>query len=439
MGIDIFGFARPEIILILGLLLALKLFLVQISMAPRVRMPKIFHLRGVSAVASMTIISWVVVAIYGKTGLTLTWVDFQGHRPAVERRLEEGTRESVRSIGYVATWFGELITGTYKDSSLIYAETRCAPPDGGLCLDQAAGGRPKNWRNLPLPAVPRTVVMIQAESLDYAALDMKVNGLSVTPFLSYLARHSLVLKTFAPHKVGSCNSDYEILNSRIAEQNVLYYTYIKDYPDSVIHLLDRKGYEPSVFHGLAGGLFNLREAYGAQGFKNFTFKEELIQEGYRPSPYIMEHVLDEDVLDSAAKKLSADERQAQFIITMTSHVPFIPARKEFKSAGGSFARYVTSLYYLDECLIEFYHRLPKGTLLIIWGDHGSDVSYPRGFAPSDRHVPFMVHVKGDDDWLEELRQAKWRNLRPGQTPGLSADSRIHTLCEISHYLRCLFW
>jgi len=435
LGIDIFGFARPEIIVILGLLLLLKLFLVQISMAPRPRMPKVFQLRGLSAVAAMTVICWVVMIIYGKTGLTQHWVDFKGHRPAVERRLEEGARESVRNIGYVATWFGELISGTYSDTSLIYAEVSCPDPDGKSCLE-GAEDEGKNWMGLPLPPLPSQVIMIQAESLDYAALDLRVNGLEVIPFLNGLARQSLLLRAFAPHKVGSCNSDYEILNSRIAEQNVLYYSYIKEYPDSVIRPLAEKGYRPAVFHGLGGGLFNLREAYEAQAFEEFHFKEDLLEEGYQPGPYIMEHILDEDLFRSAAGHLSDEVPKAQFIITMTSHVPFIPARPEFKSVGGSFARYVSSLNYLDRTLAEFYQKLPEGTLVVIWGDHGSDVDYPRGFVPGDRHVPFLVHVKGNDEWLKGLGQLATKELLSGRKP--SADGRVHSLCQLSHYLRCLF-
>ena len=435
LGIDIFGFARWEIILTLGVLLVIKLFLVRVSLVRRVHMPKLWQMRGIAAVICMTVISWVVVTIYGKTGLGLTWVDATGHRPAAERRLEEGARESVRSIGYLATWLGEFFSGNYKDTALIYAEARCQDPDGGACPGR--DGESGDWQGLPLPPLGPTVIIIQAESLDFAVLDMKVNGRTVTPFLNHLARDSVTLKVFAPHKVGSCNSDYEILNGRVAEQNVIYYTYIKDYPDSLIHQLAGRGYAPTVFHGLSGGLFNLREAYAAQGFTGFQFKEEMLAEGYRPGPYIMEHIVDEDVFDNAAEHLPADGPAAQFIVTMSSHVPFLPAWPEYKSAGGTFARYASSMSYLDRCLGEFYQQLPEGALLIIWGDHGSDVEYPRGFAPGDRHVPLLVHVKGREAWLSGLKNrgaGEW----PAREPGLAAGDRIFTLCELHFYLRRIF-
>ncbi len=434
LGFDIFGFARAEIILIVGALFALKVLLVQLSNLPDKRMPPMWTMRGITAVAGMAVVCMISILIYGKTGMSVFWVDSRGHRTATERRQEEGTTQAVRSIGYMATWIGEWLSGTYKDTALIYAETRC--PDPGLFCGDADEGC------LPLPPVGETVVMIQVESLDYAALDMRVNGHQVTPFLNLMARDSLVLRAFAPHKVGSCNSDYELLNARVASQNVIYYSYIKSYPDSVIHPLADKGYRPAVFHGLPGNIFNLREAYAQQGFVDFFFKEEMLAAGYGASQGIMEHVLDEGVFDMAANKLAIGGRQAQFIITMSSHIPFLPATPMFKSAGGTFARYVSSLRYLDQCLAAYYAKLPAGTLLIIWGDHGSDVSYPRGFPDNARRVPFLVHIKpggAGSDWLQGYQR---HPATPPELVGMMDDfppeTREFSLCELSFFLRRIF-
>jgi len=313
------------------------------------------------------------------------------------------------------------MSGTYQDTALIYAESRCQDPD----VNDA--GRGRTWKGLPVPHPGDTVVLVQVESLDFAALGMKVNGEPVLPFLDFLAGNSLVLRVFAPHKVGSSNSDYEILNGRIADQNVIYYSYIKEYPDSVIRRLREAGYMTSIVHGLDGKLFNLRKAYSAQGFEILIFKEELLEAGYKPGAYIMEHVLDRDVFDMAGKELATGGRQAQFIITMSSHIPFIPPLPEFKSAGGTFARYVSSLRYADGCLADFYDKLPDGAVFIVWGDHGSDVRYPEGYPGNGRHVPFIVHVKGDDAWLRDF----------GGRKKIPSEGNVYSLCTLAHYLRRL--
>lgn len=461
LGADIFGFVRRDIVLVMGVLFLFKATLVYSSLLPNRRMPEFWRLRGITAVVCLAVIWCVSMIIYGKTGLSMLWVDSRGHTTATERRMETGTGEAVRNIGYVATWIGEWMSGTYSDTALIYAEERCPNPDRLSLRERGATGV---WHGLPLPPIGDTVVLVQMESLDFAALSMKVNGHTVLPFIDMLAQESLVLKAFAPHKVGSSNSDYEILNGRVAAQNVIYYSYITEYPDSIVHKLAAGGYGPSIFHGLSGVLFNLRDAYAAQGFKAFFFKEELLAEGYGESPYIMEHILDADVFAKAAEEMDKGGRQAQFIITMSSHIPFIEPLPIFQRAGGVFARYVSSLRYLDQSLAAYYARLPAGTVLVVWGDHGSDVDYPKGFAENRRNVPFLVHVKGNTEWLGALRpedcavellpggygrKAEPETKKKRAVQGMEAllypvgrqdgprlgGARVYTLCELAHYLR----
>ncbi|MDL2291084.1 LTA synthase family protein [Desulfovibrio sp. OttesenSCG-928-F20] len=431
LGLDIFGFARWDIIAVFILLFMCKAVAVQLSLVAHTRMPWVWKLRGITAVTCMAVIWCVSALIYGQTGLSALWVEKRGHRTASERRLQQGAREAVRNIGYLATWLGEWRSGTYKDTDLIYAEMRCKDPDAGAeeSTDSRTGTAPTTWQGLPVPCGENTVVLIQVESLDFAALNMKVNGHTVLPFINHLAQESLTLKVFAPHKVGSSNSDYEILNRRVADQNVMYYSYITQYPDSAIGLLAKRGYSPTVFHGLSGKLFNLRTAYAAQGFEHFFFKEDLVAAGYAPSKYIMEHILDEDLFGMAAEQLrQSSGPQAQFIITMSSHIPFMEPLPIFKEARGVFARYVSSLRYVDQCLAAFYAQLPEGALLIIWGDHGSDVTYPQGFPANDRHVPFLVHIKGDKGKMEKAGKDSDGNPR-------LASPRVYTLCELGHFLR----
>lgn len=477
LGLDILGFARWDIIAAFTALFAVKAVLVQLALVPHIRMPWLWTLRGITAVVCMAVIWCVSALIYGQTGLSALWVETRGHSTASERRLERGAREAVRNIGYLATWIGEWRSGTYQDTDLIYAEMRCKDPDADTPgpYAPAEAGPPLLWQGLPVPRGEGAVVFIQVESLDFAALSMKVNGHTVLPFIDLLAQDSLTLKAFAPHKVGSSNSDYEILNRRVADQNVMYYSYITHYPDSAVRVLAERGYGTAVFHGLGGGLFNLRSAYADQGFERFFFKEELVTAGYAPSRYIMEHILDEDVFAAAAEQLQRPLQgrgpQAQFIITMSSHIPFMDPMPIFKAAGGAFARYVSSLRYLDQSLAAYYAQLPEGTLLVLWGDHGSDVPYPPGFPDNDRHVPFLVHVKGDKDWMrhtdtglaeagqtnagrtdtgqagafggfleDEEEPAAFRHralLHPvgkEESPRL-ASPRVYTLCELGHFLR----
>ena len=421
LGAGVFAFVRWHIVVILGILCLIKLVLVRLARIPERFMPPFWDMRGITAVICMAAVFWISTVIYAKTGLSLVWVDSRGHRTATERRLEDGTREVVRSLGYIATWIGEFLSGTYADLDLIYAEARCRDP--GEPGDD--GNTPEGvWDGNPIPPLPPTVVLLQVESLDFEGVDMRVQGVEVMPFLSSLSGNSLRLKIFAPHKVGSSNSDYELLNSRVADQNVLYYEYIRDYPDSVIRPLDASGYATEVFHGLEGDLFHLRDAYAAMGFGGACFKEDLIREGHSEATGMLDHIPDRSVFAAALRRLNPGLRQAFFIITMDSHIPFSDVRPEFKAQSGSFARYVSALRNVDEALEEFHTALPEGTLLLIWGDHGSDVDYPRDYRPNRRHVPFLAHIKGNSGWL--LRGEDGRAPSSGQP---------YTLCELSYYLK----
>ena len=148
-------------------------------------------------------------------------------------------------------------------------------------------------------------------------------------------------------------------------------------------------------------------------------------EGYLDASWAlaMEQVADEHVLDAAARYLEEGEGRAVFVVTMSSHIPFMEPRPLFGPGRGMFFRYISSLRYVDECLADFYARLPEGALLALWGDHGSDVSYPSDMTPNGRRVPFLLHVKGNDAWIAGKEN--------------DVPQREFTLCSLSWLLRAV--
>lgn len=418
LGESVFMFLKADILLVLTLVFAVKALFLWLSALPHAAMPALWRMRGVAALSGLMLISVMIFWEHGRAGILSMWTDASTHRTAEARRTQEGTRESVRHLGYLATWAGEWISGVYRDTGLIYAERKC--PDPHAAYLQRHPEDTGTWSGFPLPPRTRRIVMIQVESLDFAALSFTFQGRPVMPFLRSLLPSSLLLKAFAPHKVGSSNSDYELLNGRVAEQNVMYYSYIRDYPDSVIHRLAER--HPAAFHGLEGNLFNLRGAYALMGFDRTFFKEELLEAGYPASSLTMNHVADEHVLDAAARYLEEGRGSAVFVVTMSSHIPFMDPNPGLLPSGGMFARYVSSLRYVDACLEAFYARLPEDTLFVLWGDHSSDIPYPDGMAANGKHVPFLVNVRGNDAWLK--------------CP-VPVQEEPFTLCGLSHLLRRL--
>jgi len=415
LGGSIFDFVRLNVVAELAAVGVAKLLLLWLSSAPEVAMPGLWRLRGAMALSCFMAVSLLLFFGHGRTGILSLWAGRGEHRTAEQRRSQEGTEAAVRQMGYLSTWLGEWVSGVYKDTSLIYTPKRCADPQAAFLKRHPQAE--DLWDGHPLPPPSLPLVMIQVESLDYAMLSMRFGEELAMPFLHELCRSSLLLKAFAPHKVGSANSDYELLNSRVADQNVMYYSYICHYPDSVIHSIS--GLNPAAFHGLEGSLFHLRDAYAKMGFARTFFKEELRKAGYEASQLTMEHVADADVLDAAARYLEEGRGKAVFIITMSSHIPFMDPVPGFAHKG-MFARYAASLRYVDECLAAFYQRLPQGSVFVLWGDHSSDIPYPPEEGANGKHVPFLVNVKGHDAWLGAL---------PRQ------GAQVYSLCELSYFLR----
>ena len=418
LGGSVFVFVRPDILLRLALVLFLQFLLLRLAAQSSEAESRLRNARAVFVPFCLLALSVTVFWEHGSSGMLSLWTSEGPHRTTFDRRSQEGAKESVRHLGYLATWAGEWLGGAYRDTSLIYAEKRCEDPQKLFLAAHPEEG--ETWCGCPIPPASGPVAMIQVESLDYAALSMSFAGHEVMPFLRSLLPESLLLRGFAPHKVGSANSDYELLNGRVAEENVMYYSYIREYPDSVVRAL--AGRRPATFHGLEGDLFNLRGAYRLMGFDRTFFKEELVQEGYPVSSLAMEQVADEYVLNAAAEYLEKGEGEAVFVVTMSSHIPFMEPYPPFGLGKGLFSRYVSSLHYVDDCLASFYARLPEGTLFLLWGDHGSDVPYPSGLKENGRHVPFLVNVKGNDAWL-------------AGGVGEGEKDRSFTLCSLSWFLR----
>lgn len=421
LGGSVFVFVRPGILFTLALVLGVQLVLVRLSGLRRGLPPRLRAVRAAAVPLCLMLVAVTVFQEHGRSGMLSLWTGEGPHVSTFDRRSQEGSKQSVRRLGYLATWAGEWAGGSYRDLSLVYAEKRCADPDA--LFRETHREKAGEWCGCPLPSFWGPVAMIQVESLDYAALSMSFGGHEVMPFLRSLLPSSLLLRAFAPHKVGSANADYELLNGRVAEENVMYYSHIRDYPDSVIRALASR--RPAVFHGLEGELFHLREAYRLMGFGETFFKEELVRAGYPTSTLALEQVTDEHVLDAAARYLEQGRGEAVFAVTMSSHIPFMEPWPPFGLGRGMFARYVSSLRYVDGCLASFYARLPEGTLFVLWGDHGSDVSYPSFMKDNGRHVPFLVNVKGRDAWLAGREREK--------------EERSFTLCSLSWLLRRLFF
>ena len=304
--------------------------------------------------------------------------------------------ESIVRRGFVMTAVAELYSGRVADDS--QEERTCSPERAALLP--------------PLPVSDR-IVMIQVESLGNELLSAQVQGQPVMPFLQELRQTAFTLAIDGTKKLGSCNSDYELLNTREARADRLHYQNTAFFPDSIVRLFAERGLNTSVWHGVTGDYMSLRNAYTSMGFATLQFKEELAQQGLTVLPLDFGGIIaDTDLLGYVGKQLPQQPFFA-FIITMTMHGPnYAPALPAF--AASPHANFYSECFKTDTALRTFYASLPAGTTLILYGDHRSYFGEPSPF------TPFFIAVKGQN---------------------LACDtSHIPLLdrCEMSHYLRKLF-
>jgi phosphoglycerol transferase MdoB-like AlkP superfamily enzyme len=291
----------------------------------------------------------------------------------------------------------ELLQGKPTQAQNIFTQATCG--------DEAV-------RGLPVFSLGPRITLLQVESLDYSAINARAEGRVVAPVLSAMAKEALFLEIDGTKRLGSANSDYELLNTKVAREEVLYYAYLTEFPDSLILLLKRHGYETAVFHGVNGRYMSLRRAYAQMGFSKHYFKEELIKIGYQANPLLfMEQVPDGPLLDFAAGHARSPGPFLHFIITITMHANAPP---EF-SGGFSSHSYFNALSYFDAALGRYLEALEEGDSVIVYGDHQS-----YGGPERSGTVPFLIYTKGKP--LASTLPAKV----------------VYSRCEMSHYLRALF-
>lgn len=289
-------------------------------------------------------------------------------------QFEPPARRSLKYRGYLATFVLEL--GSGAAFATVHAPARTCSPAG--------------TEQIPVPAAPDRVVLVQVESLDFELLEMEVDGQPVMPFLRSLLPDAVLLRLDGTKKLASANSDFELFNGLEASPDIVHYEYEDAYPRSLIPRLAAGGRPVEVFHGLPASYMNLKAAYKLQGFSRYHDIEVMRAAGVRPLDCWWAGVVrDRDLFDYAARQLPQGPF-VQFIITMSMHLPeyvdLVTPELRFRSSPRS--AFLTLAHDTDAALRRYVEKLPQGTMLILWGDHRS---YSRD---NSGLIPFLVHTKG---------------------------------------------
>ena len=304
--------------------------------------------------------------------------------------------ESVVRRGYCATALAELISGRMSESRSEIEQT---------CSGERA-------MSLPVPQVTDKIIIIQVESLGSNLIDTKVNNEYIMPFLKGLQATAMVLRMDGAKKLASANSDYELLNTRIARDDRLYYQSVSIFYDSIIKQFSARNVSTAVWHGVTGEYMSLRSAYTGMGFSQLNFKEELQNAGLPVQALGFGGIIsDNDLLQHVSKNIP-DEKFLYFIVTMTMHFQSRDLLPQF--ASDAHGKFYSECRRTDDGLRMLFSALPDGATVIIYGDHKPY------FVDSAPEVPFIIAVKG-------------RNMAHD-----TETLPVLTRCEMSHYMRRVF-
>ncbi len=313
--------------------------------------------------------------------------------------------ESVGGIGsvygYTPTWVAELILLDHKEilaRAIARTEIRSDRLGGGLEADF-----PYNER----------LVFLQVESLDAAVSGFQVKGALVSPELDRLAKTSMRYKIRSEKMTGSCDADFTALTGTYPSADMPNYK-IPNFPFFPSFVIEMAvfGYSTTSVHNVKGAFFNRRVAYNKFKIDRPLFLEELVEQENLPFDHwaILDHVM----LNWAADDIAATSgKQFSLVITATSHIPFrytpSEARVLYPGNNDLAPSYLDSIHYVDQAIGEFVKRLPKGTVVIIYGDHGSgvndsDYDYKNQKYEGVGMVPFLIHQVGAD--LSSLQRTR---------------------------------
>lgn len=244
------------------------------------------------------------------------------------------------------------------------------------------------------------VIYISLESLQTFAIDYKINGEEVTPFLNSLTKNNNTLyfdNLF--HQTGqgkTSDAEFMVENSLFPlPQGAVFTTKAENTYQAAPAILDQKGYSTAVFHGNYKSFWNRDVMYKSLGYEQFfdaayySMKDEdVVNYGLKDKPFFTESI---PLLKSMEQPFYSK------FISLTNHFPYPIDEDEatidpHTTGDGSVDRYFQTARYMDESLKQFFEDLKKSglydnTMVVMYGDH---------YGISENHNKAMSQVMGKE-------------------------------------------
>ncbi|MEK5398079.1 LTA synthase family protein [Paenibacillus sp. FSL K6-2859] len=228
----------------------------------------------------------------------------------------------------------------------------------------------------------KNLIIIQMESFQNFLINLKIDGVEVTPNMNKLAASSYYFPRFY-QQVGQGNtSDAEfIVNTSfyVPPDGPATQMYAPKELPSLPKLLQAQGYDTATFHTNEVDFWNRGELYSALGFNRYYDKAYFSKEDtvfYGAS----DEVLYEKTAAELARMDQKDQPFYSHVISMSAHNPFTIPEDKYKMTlperyeGTLVGNYIRAQNYADYALGLFIDELKQNgvwdnSLIALYGDH----------------------------------------------------------------------
>ncbi len=228
----------------------------------------------------------------------------------------------------------------------------------------------------------KNLIILQMESFQNFLINLKIDGVEITPNMNKLAASSYYFPRFY-QQVGQGNtSDAEfIVNTSfyVPPDGPATQMYAPKELPSLPKLLQAQGYDTATFHTNAVDFWNRGELYSALGFNRYYDKTYFSEEDT-----VFYGASDEVLYEKTAAELARMDRNDQpfysHVISMSAHNPFSIPEDKYKMTlperfeGTLVGDYIRAQNYADYALGLFIDELKQNgvwdnSLIALYGDH----------------------------------------------------------------------
>ncbi len=230
------------------------------------------------------------------------------------------------------------------------------------------------------PAAGLNLIIVQCEALQYFVVDLKINGVEITPNLNKFRRECLYFRNAWDQTAGGLSSDAEFMaNTGLfpAPSGAAYTRFSNNDYNSIAAALRKKGYHAVVVQGTQSSFWNCHRMH-----PKLKFEKQYSRNTFKDGEIIGLGLSDKTIFTEALKIFGHFKSPFYgFIVTLSGHHPYdfeglddgslvLPPEIRESAVG----KYLISMHYFDRQFGIFAEGLKKNgllekSLIVLYGDH----------------------------------------------------------------------